>query len=59
MSGIEFKEMVMEVRSPMRAFALNLTRNTDDALDLMQETYYKAFYNRDKFQPERISRPGC
>jgi RNA polymerase sigma-70 factor (ECF subfamily) len=41
--------MVTELRSPLKAFAYNLTRDKDDALDLVQETYYKAIANRDKF----------
>ncbi|HNR06814.1 MAG TPA: RNA polymerase sigma factor [Saprospiraceae bacterium] len=31
-------------------FAFNLTRNQDDAKDLLQETYFRALTNREKFQ---------
>ncbi len=34
----------------LRPAAYNLTRDTDDAKDLVQETLLKAFVNRDKFK---------
>lgn len=45
----EFQSMIVELKSPMRAFAMNLTRDRDDALDLVQETYFRALSNQEKF----------
>lgn len=46
---MDFTQIMMEHKSPLKAFAINLTRDRDDALDLIQETYYRAYYNREKF----------
>ncbi|MEZ4967943.1 MAG: RNA polymerase sigma factor, partial [Saprospiraceae bacterium] len=35
----------------LHSFAYNLTKNSEDAKDLYQETAYRALFNRDKFQP--------
>ena len=35
----------------LNSFAYNLTKNTEDAKDLFQETAYRALTNRDKFRP--------
>ena len=35
----------------LRSFALNLTKNKENANDLYQETAYRALTNRDKFRP--------
>src|SRR5690606_34644643 len=40
-----------EFLSPMRAFAISLTRNLSSADDLVQDTIVKAWSNIDKFQP--------
>jgi len=37
------------MKQPMKAFALNLTREREEALDLVQETYYRAISNQEKF----------
>lgn len=49
MSVIEFNEMIIKIRQALSAFAYNLTRDREDAQDLVQETYFKAYANRDKF----------
>ncbi len=36
----------------LHSFAYNLTKNSDDAKDLYQETAFRALSNRDKFQPD-------
>ena len=36
----------------MHAFAYNLTKNTEEAKDLYQETSYRALNNLDKVQPD-------
>jgi len=35
----------------LHSFAFNLTKNTEDAKDLYQETAYRAITNMDKFRP--------
>lgn len=35
----------------LHSFAFNLTKNTEDAKDLYQETAYRAMTNMDKFRP--------
>lgn len=49
MTNIEFESNIVQLKSPLKAFALNLTRDRDDALDLVQETYFRALSNQDKF----------
>jgi RNA polymerase sigma-70 factor (ECF subfamily) len=51
MSTIEFNSAFNEMTSLLRAFAFNLTKNTEDAKDLYQETAFRAMTNRDKFRP--------
>jgi RNA polymerase sigma-70 factor (ECF subfamily) len=50
MTKFEFNTRVSQLYTPLRNFALKLTRNTEDASDLTQETITKAFYNREKFR---------
>ena len=49
MTVIEFNNRVVNFVEGMEPIALNLTRDMEDARDLLQETMYKAFVNRDKF----------
>ena len=49
MTNTEFESHIIQLKSPLKAFALNLTRDRDDALDLVQETYMRALSNQDKF----------
>jgi RNA polymerase sigma factor (sigma-70 family) len=44
-----FKSMVSEQAKPLKAYAIKLTQDSDDANDLVQETMLKAFINEDKF----------
>lgn len=44
-----FQERLMGLQSNMMSFAMMLTANKDDALDLMQDTTLKALDNQDKF----------
>ncbi|MGL5561414.1 MAG: sigma-70 family RNA polymerase sigma factor [Tannerellaceae bacterium] len=44
-----FQERLMRLQSNMMSFAMMLTANKDDALDLMQDTTLKALDNQDKF----------
>ena len=50
MTHVEFNHRVKDQYKPLRNFALRLTRDLEDAIDLTQETMLKAFYNRDKFR---------
>ncbi|WP_258105385.1 RNA polymerase sigma factor [Marinoscillum sp. MHG1-6] len=49
MTGNEFTYKIDNLTSTLRPFALKLTRDTEDANDLLQETMMKAYTNRDKF----------
>ena len=44
-----FQERLMGLQSNMMSFAMMLTANKEDALDLMQDTTLKALDNQDKF----------
>jgi RNA polymerase sigma-70 factor (ECF subfamily) len=50
MTAIEFNTRIMNEKSSLKNFALSLTHNTDDALDLLQDTYVKAITYREKFE---------
>lgn len=49
MTAIEFNTMVQREASPLRSYAYQLTRNLDDAQDLVQETILKALTYRNRF----------
>jgi RNA polymerase sigma factor (sigma-70 family) len=49
MTTVEFSYSVNEASGSLKPFALKLTRDLDDANDLLQDTMLKAFSNRDKF----------
>lgn len=49
MTQLEFSRIVERESFPLKHYALQLTRNTDDADDLVQETMLKAFTYRSKF----------
>lgn len=50
MSTISFIPALHTHRDRLMSFAFNLTKNSDDAKDLLQETYLRAINNKDKFQ---------
>lgn len=52
MSSTEFDLLILNSSNTMRAYALKLTQNLDAAKDLCQETFCKAFSNRDKYRPD-------
>lgn len=52
MSIIEFNQKFEFLADSLNAFAYNLTKNTEDAKDLYQETAFRVITNRDKFKPE-------
>lgn len=49
MTGVEFNYKVDNLTTTLKPFALKLTRDMEDANDLLQETMMKAYTNRDKF----------
>lgn len=51
MSQIEFFKEFDQLSTLLHSFAYNLTKNSEDAKDLYQETAFRAMTNRDKFRP--------
>lgn len=49
MTAIEFSYSLHEMTKSLRPFALRLTKDTEKANDLLQETVLKAFSNREKY----------
>jgi RNA polymerase sigma factor (sigma-70 family) len=49
MTTLEFSYSLNQLSSTLKPFALKLTRDMDDANDLLQDTMVKAFTNKDKF----------
>lgn len=49
MKKSNFETAILELESNLSRYAYSLTSNYDDAKDLVQETYFKAFNNQDKF----------
>lgn len=51
MSVPEFNTQLFTLNGSLNAFAYNLTKNSEDAKDLYQETTLRAIKNREKFNP--------
>lgn len=51
MSTLEFNLEFDQLTQVLRRFAYNLTKNSEEAKDLYQETAFRAMSNRDKFRP--------
>lgn len=51
MSLQEFNEKILSLNPKLQIYALSLTANQEDANDLLQDTFLKAFSNKDKFNP--------
>ena len=49
MTALEFSYTVDKLSISLKPFALRLTRDMEDANDLLQETLLKAFSNREKY----------
>jgi RNA polymerase sigma factor (sigma-70 family) len=49
MTAIDFNLQITSLRKNLEFFALSLTNNSDDAQDLLQETYLKALTYREKY----------
>lgn len=50
MSKSEFGSLILSHKSFLYQLAMKLTKSTEDSNDLLQETYYKALKNSEKFQ---------
>lgn len=48
-TGINFESEILQYESILRPFAFNLTRSAAETDDLIQDTFYRALANRDKF----------
>ncbi len=49
MATLEFNQMLLNNADFLKPFAINLTRDTEAANDLYQETLYKALANKEKY----------
>jgi RNA polymerase sigma factor (sigma-70 family) len=49
MTSVEFDKMLLQNADFLRPFAINLTRDSEAANDLYQETMYKALANHEKY----------
>jgi RNA polymerase sigma-70 factor (ECF subfamily) len=47
MTTLEFSYSLQKLSSSLKPFAMKLTRDVDDANDLLQDTMVKAFTNKD------------
>lgn len=50
MSEIDFNNSLEQCTTTLKSFAFNLTKNDEEAEDLLQDTAYKAIVNREKFR---------
>ena len=50
MTALEFGYRIENLTSSLRPYALKLTKDSEEANDLLQETVFKAFSNRTKFE---------
>ena len=49
MSPVEFNQMLLVNAEFLKPFSITLTRDTETAKDLIQETLYRALANKDKY----------
>jgi RNA polymerase sigma factor (sigma-70 family) len=49
MSSVEFNQLLLNNSAFLKPFALTLTRDYENAKDLIQETLFKALNNKDKY----------
>lgn len=52
MATKEFNAEIISLEPSLTRYAYSLTQNMDDAKDLVQETYFKALYNQEKFDEQ-------
>src|SRR5690606_10447663 len=46
----DFNQQVLETSPQLKPYAIKLTRNTEDANDLVQDTLARAFINKNKYR---------
>jgi RNA polymerase sigma-70 factor (ECF subfamily) len=51
MSATDFNQQLSGLSGPLHTFAYKLTKNSEEAKDLYQETAFRAISNEDKFIP--------
>ena len=51
MSTVEFYNKIDQIKGTLNSFAFNLTKSSEDAQDLFQETAFRALSNKEKFRP--------
>ena len=51
MSTLEFYNKIDQITGSLNSFAFNLTKSSEDAQDLFQETAFRALSNKEKFRP--------
>src|SRR5207249_10490470 len=49
MASLEFNQLLVSNADFLKPFAINLTKDTESAKDLFQETLYKALSNEEKY----------
>lgn len=49
MSNIEFNQMIVNNEGYLKPFAFTLTRDNETAKDLLQETFFRALANKEKY----------
>jgi len=49
MSAVEFDQLLIRNTDYLKPFAMTLTRDTESAKDLLQETLYRALANKEKY----------
>ena len=49
MSNIEFNQLLLGNADYLKPFAITLTRDSETAKDLLQETFYRALANKEKY----------
>ncbi len=52
MTTMEFNTQLARLGDNLQKYAVSLTMNSEDAKDLVQETYFKAIANKDKFEAD-------
>jgi RNA polymerase sigma-70 factor (ECF subfamily) len=52
MGTVKFHDEIINLEPSLTRYAYSLTENMDDAKDLVQETYFKALYNQEKFDDQ-------
>lgn len=52
MTAVEFDCNLEKIRTHLGRFAYQLTTNSENAQDLVQDTFYKAWANREKFRED-------